>query len=58
MNISKDYKKTILDNHFQAFLQTQNLPITKRLYIKQTFYYLPYIVLNWELSSHDKQQDC
>ena len=27
MNISKGYKKTILDNHFQAFLQTQNLPI-------------------------------
>ena len=27
MNISKGYKKTILDNHFYAFLQTQNLPI-------------------------------
>ena len=27
MNISKGYKKTILDNYFQAFLQTQNLPI-------------------------------
>ena len=27
MNISKGYKKTTLDNHFQAFLQTKNLPI-------------------------------
>ena len=27
MNTSKGYMKTILDNHFQAFLQTQNLPI-------------------------------
>ena len=27
MDISKDHKKTILDYYFQAFLQTQNLPI-------------------------------
>ena len=27
MNISKGYKKTILDNHFQALLQIQDLPV-------------------------------
>ena len=30
--------------------------LLKKLYIKQTFYLWPYIVLTWELASHDKQQ--
>ena len=30
--------------------------LLKRLYMKQTFYSWPYIVLTWELASHGKQQ--